>query len=172
MRRTKKWLIYDATVLAASFIAAALLYKHVNTTPYSLMPLATIVLIALWAFGARKYENMERSIYSAKFSKRGGQRSFRLRPPSAFDTKWDRIEEFFYLIALPLPIPFALFFDDRVKMTAAGVFFCLPLVFPVVTFPIFIKEMIDLKNKVRQEREMRERELEEQKRREEMGEWK
>ena len=172
MKRISKWLIYDAVAVLLTAAVAYLLGARLHIGIVSLVPLFVTVTTFLQAIGARKYENLESSLLSTKFSKRDGQRSFRLRPPSAFDTKWDRIEEFYFLAALPYAIPFIFLGDTALKMTVSGILFCSRLGFPLITLPIFVKEKVDLKNEAKQNEQLRLRELEEQKKREELGEWK
>lgn len=172
MKRVKKWLIYDVAVILTGAVAALILNDHICVDVYSLVPAGTAIALWLLALGARKFENWEASLISFKFSKRDGQKNIQFKSPSAFDTTWDKIEEFFYLVAAPWPIPFIFLFDHSTKLTASGIFFGLPLLFPLLTLPIHIKFVLDAKREFEQEKAQMERELKEQQRREEMGEWK
>ena len=168
MTRTKKWLIYYAACILLTVLGVILLNGHICVNAYSLIPLIVMVILALRAVGARKYENFEASIHSVKFSKRDGDASFSVKPPSHYDTAFDRLEEAFYLVCLALPLPFVFLFQGNIKIIASGVALCIPFLIPLITLPLFIRQLTEAKR----EHEQRLKELEEQKKREEMGEWK
>ena len=168
MTKARKFLIYYATVVAATLLAAVFLNGYVRMNIFSLIPMIDIVVIALYALRTRKYENLQSSLRSLKFSKRGGDSHFQMNAPAVYDTTFDRLEELVYLVCVPLPLPFVFFFSDNIKLIASAIALCLPFVIPLVWLPLFIRQLQESKR----EHEQRRKELEEQKKREEMGQWK
>ena len=168
MKRIYKWLIYYAVAIFVTSTVAYLLGARPHTSLASLVPLAVTASMVYQAVIGRRYENWKTSLLSITFSKRNGDRSFHRRPSSDYDTKTDRIDEFVFRIVLPYAVPFIFLGDNTLKVAASGVTFLLPL----IALPIYLKELANEKKRIDQRQEQLEREFEEQKRREEMGEWK
>ncbi len=168
MKRIYKWLIYYAVAVLVTSTVAYLLGARFHTSLASLIPLGVTAAILYHALIGRRYENWKASLFSSKFSKRDGDRSFHRRPSSDYDTTTDRIDELVFRIVLPYAAPFIFLGDNTLKITASGITCLLTL----IALPFYFKELANEKKRISQRQEQMERELEEQKKREEMGEWK
>ena len=172
-RRMVKYLIYYAVVILTVCLAVRFFDDHMKFTLASLVPLMTVGWSLLWAIRVRNGDNIKASINSVTFTKVGGHATFMAKHPSKFDTVWDRLFEFIYLVITPLPIPFIYFFSDNIKITVSAILFFSPLALMLLILIIFLPIQLKREREQHQKKyEQRLRDLEEQKQREEMGDWK
>ncbi|MBO5897838.1 MAG: hypothetical protein J6R04_02385 [Clostridia bacterium] len=174
--RMTKWLIYYAVVIVAVCLAVRIYDEQVKFTVVSLLPLMTIGWSLYMAIAVRSGNNADEAFGTLRYTKIGGHGTFLIRSPAEFDTVWDRLLEFIYLVITPLPAPFIYFFSTNVKAIASGILFILPfaiiLLINIALIPTTVKRIKAEREQIEKRQEQLERELEEQKRREELGEWK
>ena len=174
--RMVKWLIYDAVVVFAVCLAVRLFDEQKKFTMVSLVPLMTIGWSLYMSIAVRSGNNADEALGTLKYTKIGGHGTFLMRSPAEFDTVRDRLLEFIYLAITPLPAPFIYFFSNEVKAAVSGILFVLPfaivLLISIAHIPSGIKRARAEREEIERRQEQLERELEEQKKREELGEWK
>lgn len=103
-----------------------------------------------------------------KYSKSGGEGKFHIIRDKATPGQAIRFV-FLYAIMSAAEIPFILFFSDGAK---AAVGFSVFIISPVIQLVLVTKGYSHRIKRAKYEKEVEDRELDEQKRREEMGKWK
>lgn len=164
-----KWLKYFAAAIAGNLILYLVFKKYLTVTAASLAPIVAIVLLVWEAFSSRKKENFMQSILSARFSKSDEGGIFKREKASKFDTDMDKVEEAVLLAFSSLPIPFIFLFPGKVKVIASVV---ICLLAGTICDILLAKRRKEIYRAEQEKIEREEKELEEQKKREELGKWK
>lgn len=173
-------IIYTAVIVATGLFA--LVFKqYVNINLESLMPLLTLATM-LYAgyktyvtrsfFYNGKWHSYGDSI-DFKYSKsESGEGSFSVYKPKTQADMTNIIPAYAMFIGASLNIPLIVFFDYKIKLWCIGIMLISGIFGFLVSLPFDIKKTKKAVEDENQRREQWERELEEQKKREEMGRWK
>ena len=172
-------LIYYIAVCFLTAVCAAFLYGYVHITAVSLGIVAAIVLSILCAWLMRT-GRLNRSgririfyDYDFKYSKSDGDGSFDVDKKDPPVTEAHIAFSSFLFIISAMLIPFAVFFQNEVKLGAIGAYGTLILIETFVEILVIsLRRTKALADMQKHEKEEAERLRREQEQREQMGKWK
>lgn len=164
--------------LATAFIVAGIAIfvpQYLSLSIYSAIPLIAAIYMGVGAACMYYYGDFTRHTISRnffdidfKYSKSGGEGKFHFIRDKA--TPGHAIGfVYFYIFAAVLEIAFVFFFPYPVKIAVGGAVF---IISPLIQLLFQARQFSHRVKAARDEKEAEDRELEEQKRREEMGKWK
>ena len=174
------FIIYAAVIAATLFLASAF-RDSVNTSIFSVVPSVVSVIMAVLGHCAEigridrsgdvrlsRFANMD-----FKYSKsKSGEGSFEMIERKYPTGRFNKLYAGIYYVGGLIPIPFIFFLSTTAKIGTIAVFLLAEFICTCIALPVNI---IDRKRRAEQEilrqREL-DRELEEQRRREQMGKWK
>ena len=174
------FIIYT-TVVAATGLFALVFKQYVNINLESLSPLLTLATM-LYAgyktyvtrsfFYNGKWHSYGDSI-DFKYSKsESGEGSFSVYKPKAQADMTNIIPAYAMFIGASLNIPLIVFFDYKIKLWCIGIMLISGILGFLISLPFDIKKTKEAIKNDEARSEQWQKELEEQKRREEMGKWK
>lgn len=165
-----KWILYYIAVIAGNIVAANLLHGHLNVTAQSFFPVLYSIAPILFFYSAknREFYYTKNPNIAPIYDETGTKRWV------SFDgeTSFERIFKGVTFALLPFCLTFVLFFPNRVKIFSFLLFLAPIAVCTLGGFVLIIIAMRGMKKESQSQKEKLEKELEEQRRREEMGKWK
>lgn len=149
-----KLIIYYVLAVSANIVSLFVFKNHINVSAVSMIPLILIILAVF---------------QSVHFNKQSETNDFSTAYGSGFnDNEQAQISKYTskaLLIIIPFMIPFVLFFVSPLKAVSIFIYILGLIIGPVVY-------RIENRDKLRHRINSENKELEEQKKREELGEWK
>lgn len=149
-----KFTIYYGAVIIANILSAFLLHEHLNITLWSAIPVA-LMLVMIFQVSYFKHDTDDKGFSTAYGS---GYTHEEEKGVTSYISNA-------LLFVLPLLVPFILFFTSYAKLISILVY-AIALLVGSLIYRITHKD--DLNARVNQEK----KDLEEQKKKEELGEWK
>lgn len=182
------FIIY-ATVISATFLCALMLKEHLNIVIDSLIPAGVCVLQLYFGWllvkgyayisGGKLRWAYFRNFYNGdlKFTKNErGKGSFekvgRLSGENEYEKRSRMLSGYVFLIFAAAAIPFIFFFTPRTKFGSLGILLASIVLATVINAVVDMSAVANERKIQRKNDEQWAKELEEQKRREEMGKWK
>ena len=164
-----KWGIYYAAVIVAGIIAARVFSGHLNITFYSVMPVFYVAVpVIMFCSEDSPFYSSRRERNIAPIYEDGVKRWVSYDP----ETVMDRIISLVVWGPVPLCLPFVLFFSNKVKMLSFLGLLAPFLLLCAVALVMLIWGACNAPREIKSQKHAEQKELEEQKRREEMGKWK
>ena len=174
------FIIY-ASVIALTGLCALAFSKYLSVNIYSLLPVGIIVYMIYMGFEAftsrMYYKNgrwRTRSVgFDFKYSKSAnGEGNFEVYNPIKSAGLSNKLMAYSLFLGASLNIPLIFFFDYKIKLFSIGILIVSGLVGGLLALPHDLKAQREIEEAEKAKHEQWERELEEQKKREELGKWK
>lgn len=174
-------LIIHTAVIVATGLLALVFKQYVNVNIESLLPVFSIggmlyvgykILVSKSVYRNGKWYSYGDDV-DFKYSKnKNGEGSFSVYKPQVQNDPTNIIPAYTMFIGSSLNIPLIVFFDYKIKLWSIGIMLICAVLGMLLALPFDIKKTKKAVEDENQRREQWERELEEQKKREEMGKWK
>ncbi len=147
-----KFIVYYIVAVSANIVSVLVFRNYINISVMSTIPLILIVLSVFQAVYFNKHNELNTTAYGSGFTKNE-------------EAELSKYTSKSLLSVIPVMIPFILFFDSLLKIISVLLY-----IFGFIAGPVIykIKHRDDLNSRINREK----KELEEQKKREEMGNWK
>ena len=179
----KLTLIVYTVMIVATGLFALTFRQYINVHIESLLPvniLCGMIYVSYSMYNTKSYYSRKRGRmvhYTEGFDfhyakDKNGEGSFNIQTNQKAPRKSNVISAYIEIWGASLNIPLIFLFDYKIKMLSVAVAIVTTLAATIVTLPSDIKESREAEKEDKARREQWEMELEEQKKREEMGKWK
>ena len=170
-----------AAVISATGLFALAFPKYISLNITSLIPVGVIAYSVYQGFNALRvkayFKNGRLRYHSGgldfKYSKNEkGEGNFEMTESRRIFNSSNKIMAYAFFIGAALNVPFILLFEYKIKLAGIFIMLSAPIIGGLISLPYDIKTYKNLASAEKSKQEQQDKELEEQKKKEEMGKWK